>query len=332
MILQGGKKISEGYKGVTMDVYDTNYIITRANEYEKAEGNLYEYMRLNKPSEIILYGLHKNIKIRDNYEEILKHIEGKSNYIVKKFKRGNIFIGNDKHNFKNELRSVKKLDTIYKDKLSYYTSIKPIFTYSNVDIYAISFSHRFYIFQEKCHQTVDNVKFTQKEFNKFVKDIYESLLILQKSNFIHNDIKADNVIYCDNRYKLIDWDLADSYYTRFKSFVKGSGGNFIFNHPIKFYSLGLPIFIFRTFYNIFKSKDNDIYKWIFKLKSYKIIEKKSLESTSLLIDNNIKLKSLIKHYDMYSFALLIIFLAEKNKLKYSKIFVNQLLKPFLISI
>ena len=62
------------------------------------------------------------------------------------------------------------------------------------------------------------------------------------------------------------------------------------------------------------------------------MEMKSIKSTSLLIENNVNLKSLIKHYDMYSFALLIIYLAEKNKVKYSKPFVNELLKPFLISI
>ena len=156
-----------------------------------------------------------------------------------------------------------------------------------------AFSHRFFIFQEKCHKTLDNIKFTQKEFNKFIKDIYESLLILQKNNFIHNDIKADNVIYCDNKYKLIDWDLADGYYSRFKSFVKGSGGNFLFNHPIKFYSLGLSLFIFKTFYYIFKSKDSDSYKWLYSLKSHKIMELKSIKSTSLLIENNVNLKSLI---------------------------------------
>ena len=322
MILEGGKRISEGYKGITMDVYDSDI-----DKY-----NLYSYMIYKKPKKLILYGLHKNIKIKNGYEEILKLIKDKNNYIVKKFKRGNIFTGNDKHNFKNEMKSIKKLDKIYKDKLSYYTSIKPIFKYSNVDIYAISFSHRFFIFQEKCHKTIDNIKFTQKEFNKFIKDIYESLLILQKSKFIHNDIKADNVIYCDNKYKLIDWDLADGYYSRFKSFVKGSGGNFLFNHPIKFYSLGLSIFVFKTFYYIFKSKDSDSYKWLYSLKSHKIMELKSIKSTSLLIENNVNLKSLIKHYDMYSFALLIIYLAEKNKVKYSKSFVNELLKPFLISI
>lgn len=324
MILEGGKRINEGYKGITMDVYDNN----DNNE----DSNLYDYIKVYKPSRIILYGLYKNIKINNGYEEILKLLKDKNNYIVKKFKRGNIFLGNDKHNFKNEMKSIKKLHKIYADKLSYYTSIKPIFKYSNIDIYAISFSHKFFIFQEKCHKTIDNIKFSQKEFNKFIKDIYESLLILQKSKFIHNDIKADNVIYCDNKYKLIDWDLAGSYFNRFKSFVKGSGGNFLFNHPIKFYSLGLSIFIFKTFYYIFKSKDNDLNKWIYKLKSHKLIEYKSIESATLLINNNVNLKSLVKEYDMYSFALLIIYLAEKNNLKYSKTFVNNLLKPFLISI
>lgn len=324
MILQGGKKISEGYKGITMDVYN--------NDENNEESNLYDYIKVYKPQKIILYGLNKKIKINNGYEEILKLLKGKSNFIVKKFKRGNIFLGNDNHNFKNEFKSIKKLDNIYKNKLSHYTSIKPIFKYRNVDIYAISFSHRFHIFQEKCHKTVDNIKFTQKEFNKFIKDIYESLLILQKSKFIHNDIKADNVILCDNKYKLIDWDLAGSFYNRFKSFVKGSGGNFIFNHPIKFYSLGLSIFLYKSFYYIFKSKDNDLYKWIFKLKSFEIIESKSIESALLLIENKVNLNTLTKYYDMYSFALLIIYLAEKNKLKYSKTFVNNLLKPFLITI
>ena len=139
MILEGGKRISEGYKGITMDVYDSDI-----DKY-----NLYSYMIYKKPKKLILYGLHKNIKIKNGYEEILKLIKSKNNYIVKKFKRGNIFTGNDKHNFKNEMKSIRKLDKIYKDKLSYYTSIKPIFKYSNVDIYAISFSHRFFIFQEK---------------------------------------------------------------------------------------------------------------------------------------------------------------------------------------
>jgi len=324
MILEGGKYINEGYKGITMDVFSEN-------SKKDVECNLYNYINYKKPSSLLLYGLHKQIRVYD-YNEILELLYNKKEFIVKKFKRGNIFLGNDKRNFKNEFISIKKLAKIYNDKLNYYTTIKPIFKYHGVDIYALSFNHRFYIFQERCYKTIDNIKFTQKEFNKFINDIYESLLILQKSKYIHNDIKADNIIYCNNKYKLIDWDLSGSIYNRFKSFVRGTGGNFMFNHPIKFYSLGLSLFIFKIFYYIFKSKDNKLYNWVYKLKSYKIMEAKSNASASLLISKNVNLHTLTKHYDMYSFALLIIYLAEKNNLKFSKPFVNNLIKPFLISI
>ena len=45
-----------------------------------------------------------------------------------------------------------------------------------------------------------------------------------------------------------------------------------------------------------------------------------------------KTKTLSKYYDMYSFALLIVYLAEKKKLEYPKEFINNLLKPFYISL
>ena len=38
MILQGGKKISEGYKGITMDVYN--------NDENDEESNLYDHMKV----------------------------------------------------------------------------------------------------------------------------------------------------------------------------------------------------------------------------------------------------------------------------------------------
>ena len=141
-------------------------------------------------------------------------------------------MGNAKLNFNNEMKSIKKLFKIYGDDISKYTAIKPIFNYNDINIYAISYSNKFYIFQEKCFKTLDNIDFTQKEFNKMIDDVYESLLILQKNKFMHNDIKADNIIYCQNKYKLIDWELAYSINARYKSFFKGSGGNFIIHYFI----------------------------------------------------------------------------------------------------
>ena len=319
MKLKGGREISEGYKGVTFDLYNPNDNI-----------DFYTMFKESKPENITLYGLHTKIRTVNEYENILKALENKNNFIVKKFKKGHILFGNAKINFRNELYSIKSLSLIYGKKLSYYTALRPIFNYNDVDIYAISYDYKYFLFEEKCHKTLDKINFTQKEFNKFIDDIYESLLILQKNNFLHNDIKADNIIYCDNHYKLIDWDLGYIKYISFKSFIKGSGGNFMFNHPIKFYNLGLSLYIYKFFFTFFKNFNNHN-KWLYNLKEFEIISEKSIESAEIIIQKN-KTKTLSKYYDLFAFAKLIICLAEKNNLKYPKNFVNKLLKPFYISV
>jgi hypothetical protein len=70
-------------------------------------------------------------------------------------------------------------------------------------------------------------------------------------------------------------------------------------------------------------------KWLYGLESFKIITEKSIESAEYLIEKK-KTHTLAKYYDMYSFATLIICLAEKNKLEYPKEFINKLLEPFNI--
>ena len=330
--MKGGKSISEGYKGRTFDVYNEN---DDDNENQKDYNNFYSKFSNENPNEIVLYSLNKTITIKDSNnkekEQILSLLKHKTNFIIKEFKRGNLILGNGRYNFRNELKSIKKLATIYKDKLSHYTTIKPIFKYNNIDVYAMSYDWKFYIFQEKCYKTLDNIDFTQNEFDKMIKDIYESLLILQKNSYLHNDIKFDNIIYCDNKYKIIDWDISISGYSHNKSILRGNAGNFTFNHPIKFYNLGTTIFIYNFAYLIFKSLQKKSDKWIYNLESFKLIEKKAQESANILIETN-KYKNLTKHYDMYSFAILIMCLAEKNNLTYSKEFINKLFAPFKITI
>lgn len=313
----GGKYISEGYKGLTLELRNPDDNI-----------DFYNLFKETKPERIVLYGSNKKIILNNSYEEILRLLENKTNYIVKKFKRGNIFMGNAKINFNNEMKSIKRLFKIFGDKIEDYTAIKPIFKYNNINIYAISYSNKFFVFQEKCYKTIDNINFTQKEFNKMIDDIYESLLILQKNNFMHNDIKADNIIYCHNKYKLIDWELAYPVKYRLKSFFKGSGGNFLFNHPYKFYNLGIPLFIYKFLNYIFKKIDYKSNSWIYKLQSFEIMNEKIKESSNILI--NSKYKNLNKYYDLFSFALLIIYLAEKNNCKFSKDLINSIFKPFYI--
>ncbi len=311
----GGKYISEGYVGITMDVYNPDDNI-----------DLYNLIKKDNPNNIILYGINKNLYVNDI--DILKYLEGKTEFIVKKIKKGSIIVGSARLNFKNELSSIKKIFKFMGNKIEDYTTIKPIFKYNDVDIYALSYKKKFYIFQEKCSNTIDKIKFSQKEFNKMIHDIYEVLLLLQKNNFLHNDLKADNIIYCNNKYKLIDWDNA--WYSRNSYKVIFKRGNFLFNHPYKFYNKGIPLFVYYFISYILKSLDNKQNQWLLKLKSLKIMEKKIANSANELIYK--KPTNINKYYDNYSLALLIIYLAEKNNLTYSKIFVNNLLKPFLIKI
>jgi len=41
-----------------------------------------------------------------------------------------------------------------------------------------------------------------------IRHILESLIILQRENYEHNDIKLDNIVLCDDRYRLVDWGEA----------------------------------------------------------------------------------------------------------------------------
>jgi predicted RNA-binding protein associated with RNAse of E/G family len=311
----GGKNISEGYVGITMDVY---------NKYDNID--FYNIIKKDNPKTVYLYGMNKTIKI--NNINLLNYIENKENYIAKKIKRGNFFIVSSRINFRNELNSIKKIFKFMKNKLQEYTTIKPLFTYNNIDIYALSYKKNYFIFQEKCFNTLDKIKFTQKEFDKMIKDIHSSLELLQTNNFLHNDLKADNIIYCNNKYKIIDWDK--SYHTKFSFKSLFIRGNFLFNHPYKFYNKGIPLFLYNFLNFIFKKIDYKTIKWVLILKSFKIMEEKIAESIDYLIHN--PPKNINKYYDNFSFALLIIFLAEKNNIKYSKEFVNNLLKPFHIII
>jgi len=312
----GGKNISEGYVGITMDVY---------NKYDNID--FYNIIKKDDPQTVYLYGMNKTIKITN--VNLLSYIENKDDFIAKKIKSGNIFSGSSRINFLNELHSIKKIYKFMKNKMETYTTIKPMFNYNNIDIYALSYKKNYFIFQEKCFNTIDNINFTQTEFNKMIKDISDSLELLQNNNFLHNDLKADNIIFCNNKYKIIDWDKSYHLNNIFKSlFIRG---NYYLNHPYKFYNKGIPLFFYNFLNSIFKKIDYKKIRWMLKLKAFNIMEEKIKKSINDFIHNPPK-KSINRYYDNFSFALLIIFLAEKNNLNYPKETVNNLLKPFRIII
>ena len=148
--------------------------------------------------------------------------------LVKKFINSNIIIGETKDNFNNELNGYKKMIKIFGDKVYKYTTIREGFIYKGRKIYGINFQNNYYIFLEKCNKTIDEIKFTQKSFDKFSKMIMKTLKIMEKNNYLHNDIKPSNIICCNGNFKLIDWELSFSLSKQVNGFYINKNGNYYY--------------------------------------------------------------------------------------------------------
>ena len=108
----GGQKISEGYIGVTMDIYNKNDNI-----------DFYNLLKKDKPKKIYLYGINKKYLLTEKLDLILKELEKKSHYIVKKIKKGDLITGLAYKNFNNEFSdffSVILLEAIFHDYFLFY--------------------------------------------------------------------------------------------------------------------------------------------------------------------------------------------------------------------
>jgi len=348
--------INQGYKGQVMDVYNINN--------SKDKKTLYNELILANPEEITLISIEniiKYIKIKrsdeNNYNKILDSLIKTKNTLAKKFIYINYMFGTKKENFNNELNGYKTLIKIFKNKIEEHTTIKEGFKYNKKKIYGIIFNDDYYIFLEKCYKNLEEIKFTTSTLNKCAREIIETLDILNGNNYIHNDLKPNNIILCKNRFKIIDWENSNEIKNQSNSFTRN--GNIVFNHPLKFYKIGIPYFIYDYIYDIdfinykylnnknkpeeIKNKldetINNVIEKYENLKNKRVINNKNNENSENK-KNKIKTRSyneidenryyFLKLYDYYSFALTIIYLAELNKIKYNKSLINPILKKFFI--
>jgi len=330
LLLKGGKIINKGFKGIVMDLYNNNSNNNNSNNNNSNNNNsdnftLYNELKYTNPDKITLFTLNKQKEIDNKYiNDILILIKkNNKNTLVKKFAVNSFIFGSNKNNFFNEFNSYKSLISIFKKNISKYTTIKKGFTYNNNDIYAISFNNNYYIFLEKCFKTLDNIDFNPKLINKCIKDIFEILFILYKNNFIHNDIKPDNIILCKNRFKIIDWESSNFIKDQASTFINSKNGNLVFNHPIKFYKINLPYIAYKFIYD----QEFLTYKYLLNLKSPIFIMQQIYKNFDKVIDlYNKDNNYFLKIADLYAFAISIVYIAEKNNITdYNKTIINKIL-------
>ena len=300
-------KYNSGFKGV---IYDSKILIKELKDIDY----------------VVLLSIDNKGRLKNNIVKVSHIIDMIDNsLLVKKFINSNIIIGETKDNFNNELNGYKKMIKIFGDKVYKYTTIREGFIYKGRKIYGINFQNNYYIFLEKCNKTIDEIKFTQKSFDKFSKMIMKTLKIMEKNNYLHNDIKPSNIISCNGNFKLIDWELSFSLSKQVNGFYINKNGNFLYNHPIKFYYTGIPLIINKLIFAIKLLFDKDIRKLKTPIKIREIIE----DSFDYLNKNKL---FYFKYSDYFAFILVHIYIAEKNNLKISLNLIKPILKLFNIKL
>ena len=144
------------------------------------------------------------------------------NIIIKKFI--------SKPHFEAEMTELYKVNEIYNQNESYITIVIP--EINNIKVYGVEIKSKqpYYItFGTKCST---NLNINNTNIKKFIINILESIKIINDKDYYHNDIKISNIIYCNDRFNLIDWGASRTV-TDINSC--GARGDPIYSSPIKLY-------------------------------------------------------------------------------------------------
>ena len=196
-----------------------------------------------KIESIVLYTDKKtNILLKgSDLKEFLAFLGKTKGIIAKVFKDRFLLIGaTNADHFMQELETNERILRAYKNHMKFLT-ITPLRGFRKLNItgmQVISTTASMYvIFSTMCKNV-----FTVHDVTP-LKDMMESIAVLQKGGYHHNDIKIDNIVKCSDRFKLIDWGQAsplDQLYL----------GDMISTSPIKWYIMGAPSYYADKFMDL----------------------------------------------------------------------------------
>ena len=226
----GGAKLGEGSKGI---VYDLNCKKDEESFCKIIEG------WSDDISGLALYSKDGKHKLEPAHIlAFIKYISNKKNRIVKilkdrKYMSVTMKTAKGKRTLKrsidDEIHSNMKILTKFGEKGDRYLSINPHLVFENIEFIActISFKNNIkpathVIFGQKCNTG-------KTDLDKLLIDILESIDYMSKFEINHKDIKSDNIMMCEGKYKLIDWGNAT-----FKDDIRGG----LFAGPLKYYLSG----------------------------------------------------------------------------------------------
>jgi len=182
--MKGGAKIGEGMHGIVYDLCN------------KGIQSFCKIIENSDISKITLYTVDGTKQIESS--ELFKITQQKGKLLAKIFKQKPFFsMSSAKIEFLQEIESNTKVSKILNnDLLTFFPD--------QLGVHIEGSDEMFVLFGIKC-----NNNFKVSNIKKFGKDILETLVVLNKE-YLHNDVKEDNIVKCGNDYKLIDWGAVTS--------------------------------------------------------------------------------------------------------------------------
>lgn len=192
---------------------------------------------------IVLYTDKKtNVLLQgSDVEEFLAFLSKTRGIIAKVFKSQFLITGSTvRKDFMEELDANERILAAYKNHLKFLT-ITPLTGFRKLRIVGMEViskaESKYVVFSTMCKNV-----FTARDVTP-LKEIMESIVVLQKSGYQHNDIKFDNIVKCDDRFKLIDWGQASPIGEIYI-------GDMICTSPVKWYLLGAPSYFADKFMDV----------------------------------------------------------------------------------
>jgi serine/threonine protein kinase len=147
------------------------------------------------------------------------HHDKEHNYVVKEFMEPSILMktqGMTKHTYMmREIDGFSHILPLLKKHniagIKYRNTVLfgfEIFMKQSGNLYDSTIS-RCFVINRKCQETMSMKKvdlLKPNQFIAFVKHILSELVELQKLNMAHGDIKLDNIMKCNGKFELIDWE------------------------------------------------------------------------------------------------------------------------------
>jgi serine/threonine protein kinase len=284
---------------------------------------LYSMLKKKDIESIRLTTAHGDINV-DNIVEFIEKIGTLEHKIAKIMNEPAFYKGYSiEEDYRNEIALNHKIVQGF-GKKAYMLASKPIDSLYKEPVYGVIIKYingmDYIIFGHKC----EPIK--TLHVKKFLIDCLEELAVLHDMGYIHSDIKHDNMIYCKQRYTIIDFGIA------IPKTKKSLGGSQFFVNPIRLYTDNFPrIFIKPFIMQKVKARLDPAYKRI--LEPYIDKSLTELDELRAKYDKNTLNNKYKFNYDIFQLGRTLQYLLYKFRMKNPKytMYVDRLtslLNPF----